>query len=190
VKAIYRASTRSLLEIPELIEQPDMREWKELPINCSHDFKDGKEYEEGKDYVVLYDNGPNSQPVEAKPVVTPALEFQDEVQRWMLNCFGPEISKDKIERNHRFLEEALELVQSLGCTRSEALQLVDYTFSRPEGEPYQEVGGVMVTLAALCSANNLNMKDCGEKEIARAWTKIDKIREKQFQKPKFSPLPQ
>lgn len=115
--------------------------------------------------------------------------LQERTDKWLLACFGEEIARDKAERNHRFLEEALELVQSLGCTKSEAHQLVDYTFDRPKGEPYQECGGVMITLAALCLANGLNMDECGEKELARIWTKVEKIRAKQASKPKHSPLP-
>ena len=118
-----------------------------------------------------------------------AVAFQQRVQPWMMGCFGPEISADRIERNHRFLEEALELVQSCGCTASEAHQLVDYVFGRPLGEPVQEAGGVMVTLAALCLANGLDMHECGETELARIWTKVEAIRAKQAAKPKHSPLP-
>ncbi|WP_330555403.1 hypothetical protein [Burkholderia multivorans] len=118
--------------------------------------------------------------------------FQARVQPWMLECFGPVIAADRIERNHRFLEEALELVQSLGCTASEAHQLVDYTFGRPLGEPAQEVGGVMVTLAALCLANGLDMHAAGETELARISVPaiVEKIRAKQAAKPKHSPLPE
>src|ERR1700743_2608599 len=86
----------------------------------------------------------------------PEVTFQDEVSSWLLACFGEQISNDITERNHRFLEEALELVQSTGCVASEAHQLVDYVFSRPIGEVNQELGGVMVTLAALCYAVKLN----------------------------------
>ncbi len=116
--------------------------------------------------------------------------FQARVQPWMMACFGAEISRDHIERNHRFLEEALELVQANGCTASEAHQLVDYTFGRPIGEPVQEVGGVMVTLAALCLASDLDMHNAGETELARIWTKVAQIRAKQAAKPKHSPLPE
>lgn len=115
--------------------------------------------------------------------------FQDRVKPWMLECFGPVIPFDKVERNHRFLEEALELVQSLGCTASEAHQLVDYVFGRAIGDPPQESGGVSVTHAALCTANNLDMNHCAETELARIWTKVEKIRAKQAAKPKHSPLP-
>lgn len=116
--------------------------------------------------------------------------YQEDVRKWMLACFGEAISADKIERNHRFIEEALELVQAAGCTASEAHQLVDYVFNRPVGDPFQEVGGVMVTLAALCSAQAIDMEDAAENELARVWTKVEQIRAKRAAKPKHSPLPE
>lgn len=48
----------------------------------------------------------------------PALEagqkasFQHRTDDWMLACFGPRAAYDIRERSHRFLEEALELVQA------------------------------------------------------------------------------
>jgi hypothetical protein len=115
--------------------------------------------------------------------------FQHRVNAWMLACFGDAIARDLTERNHRFLEEALELVQATGCTASEAHQLVDYVFARPVGQPHQETGGVMVTLAALCSAAGLTLDAAAEDELARVWTKVEQIRAKQAAKPKHSPLP-
>lgn len=130
-------------------------------------------------------------PVITAPVPAAGVQaFQQRVQPWMMACFGAEISADKAERNHRFFEESTELVQSLGMTASEAHQLVDYVFGRDIGEPPQEVGGVMVTLAALCLANKLDMHEAGEVELARIWTKVEAIRAKQAAKPKHSPLPQ
>lgn len=120
---------------------------------------------------------------------TEPASFQARVQLWMMECFGPEIAADITERNHRFLEEALEVVQSLGCTASEAHQLVDYVFGRPAGEPHQEIGGARVTLAALCLAAKIDMHEAGETELARVWTMVEKIRAKQAAKPKHSPLP-
>jgi NTP pyrophosphatase (non-canonical NTP hydrolase) len=116
--------------------------------------------------------------------------FQEGVRLWMAACFGSEISADRAERNHRFIEEALELVQACGCTKSEAHQLVDYVYGRDQGDINQEVGGVMVTLAALCLANGFDMHRAGETELERVWTKIDAIRAKQAAKPKHSPLPE
>lgn len=116
--------------------------------------------------------------------------FQKDVDAWMAKCFGRAISKNVAERNYRFLEEAIELVQSKGCTVSEAHQLVDYVFNRPSGEPGQEVGGVMVTLAALCSAAGLDLNQCAEAELERVWANMMKIKVKQANKPIRSPLPQ
>lgn len=117
-------------------------------------------------------------------------KFQARVFPWMLTCFGEQITFDGVERNHRFLEESLELVQALGTTKEEAYQLVDYVFGRPAGDPNQEAGGVMVTLAALGIAHGIEIQDAGEVELARIWTKIDKIRAKQAAKPKHGPLPE
>ena len=119
-------------------------------------------------------------------------EIQNKVRQWSIDCFGEKISNDKIERNHRFLEESLELVQSLGCTKDECYKLVDYVFSRSVGEPTQEVGGTFVTLAALCNANDINLEKSAETEVSRITQPetMEKIRVKQANKPKNSPLPQ
>lgn len=106
-------------------------------------------------------------------------QFQAGVRAWMLACFGEVIARDCIERNFRFLEEALELVQSCGCSAEHAHRLVDYVYSRDGGEVGQEVGGVMVTLAALCSANGQNLEAEAARELSRVWTAIEKIRAKQ-----------
>ena len=116
--------------------------------------------------------------------------FQERVDDWMQICFGAEISADRQERNHRFLEEAIELVQANGCTASEAHQLVDYVFGRPIGDPDQEVGGVEVTLAALCNTIDVDMDKARDKELYRCWDKLEAIRAKQAAKPKHSPLPE
>lgn len=116
-------------------------------------------------------------------------DYQKRIDGWMQVCFGQTIAADRVERNHRFVEEAIELAQACGATAEECHQLVDYVFSRPVGEKWQEVGGAMVTLAALCNAQGLDMEACAERELARIWTKIDTIRRKQAAKPKHSPLP-
>ena len=109
----------------------------------------------------------------------------------MIACFGQKISLDKCERNHRFIEEALELVQACGCSKKDVLMLVDYVYDRPVGEIKQEAGGAMITLAALCIANGIDMYICGFIELQRIWGKIDQIRAKQATKPgSNSPLPE
>lgn len=120
-----------------------------------------------------------------------AATFQQRVHQWILQCFGREIAFDTVERNHRFFEEATELVQANGMTASECHQLVDYTFGRPAGDRLQEAGGVMVTLAALLTPVGIDMDFAGETELTRINTPetIEKIRAKQAAKPKHSALP-
>lgn len=114
----------------------------------------------------------------------PFETFTERVLPWLLAAFGEKVTYDKAERNHRFLEEALELVQACGCTSQEAHGLVDYVFGRPVGEVNQELGGVMVSLAALCMANKLDLPGCAETELARVWLNVEKIRSKQDGKPR------
>lgn len=115
------------------------------------------------------------------------LGFRQRVKAWMLDCFGITLTVDKSERNQRFLEEALELVQSLNMTREQAHQMVDYVFNRPVGEPGQEAAGTMVSLAALCSTNYIDLDAEALKELERIGQPemVAKIRIKQAAKPRF-----
>jgi hypothetical protein len=117
--------------------------------------------------------------------------FQHGVKVWAEHCFGAVIARDKTERNYRFLEEALELVQSTGMTQDDAHQLVDYVFGRPVGDPKQETGGTLVTLALLCEAHGISMSDQGNIELLRILVPetMERIRKKQQGKPHRSPLP-
>lgn len=117
------------------------------------------------------------------------VSFQTAVRPWMFECFGPETAADVLERNDRFIEEALELTQANGYSAERAHALVDYVFGRPAGDVGQEIGGVMVTLAALCLSVGKDMHAEAETELSRVWTKIDAIRAKQAAKPKGSALP-
>lgn len=116
--------------------------------------------------------------------------FQTEVAKWMQVCFGSDISADQLERADRFTEEALELAQTMpGFTAERAHALVDYVFGRAVGERQQEVGGVMVTLAALCNTVDIEIEAAAETELARIWKKVEQIRAKQAAKPTGSALP-
>ena len=112
------------------------------------------------------------------------FDYQRWVNHWMNLCFGPKIPTNRRERGFRFLEEALELVQTndIGVTKAEAHQLVDYVFDRPVGYLDQEIGGVMVTLTALCNSVGADMEVCGDTELRRCYENIEKIRAKQAAK--------
>lgn len=120
---------------------------------------------------------------------TKSNDLQARARAWIVQCFPAHIVESKTERNQRFLEEALELVQSTAMTAAEAHMVVDYVFSRPVGEPGQEVGGVLNTLCALCSVHGMDMMAEGLREMDRVERPevIERIREKQKSKPRFAP---
>lgn len=98
---------------------------------------------------------------------------------------------DLPERRDRFAEEALELFQSLGGTHAAALALVGYVFGRPAGQPRQEFGGAMTTLAGLAAYAGEDLVVCGEAELARTWDAavVAKIRRKRANRHGRGPLP-
>ncbi|MFZ2996237.1 hypothetical protein [Sphingobium sp.] len=110
-------------------------------------------------------------------------DFQTAVGKWMVEVFGEEIAMDPLERIMRFLEEALELAQAEGMTPAEVSRVVDYVYGRPVGETSQEVGGVMVTLAAFCFRRDVDMKGASLTEFDR----IDspEMRKRIFEKQAF-----
>jgi NTP pyrophosphatase (non-canonical NTP hydrolase) len=107
-------------------------------------------------------------------------DFQRGVGRWMTEVFGSDNLADPRVRTMRFLEEAVELAQSIGVTQSDVDRVTNYVFARPIGEPEQEVGGVMVTLAALCQNASIDLEVAAKVEFARIDT--DEMRQKIFDK--------
>ena len=142
----------------------------------------------GAGHEILIYNATKNGPQPAAPVAP----FQSRVAPWMQECFGAAIASDVRERGDRLLEEVLELLQSHGYDPAGVATLRDYVFGRPVGEPQQEVGGVMVTLAAYCLATGIDMHAAGETELARisAPEVVERIRVKQASKRGLhTPLP-
>jgi hypothetical protein len=123
----------------------------------------------------------NAEALGAKP-------FQKRAMYWAKDCFGYTLAMAVKERNQRFIEEALELVQSLGMSQREALGAVSYVYGRPAGDPRQEIGGVYNTLAVLCAAHNLDMVGEGERDLLEISDNEStrRIREKRQSKPDFA----
>jgi hypothetical protein len=115
--------------------------------------------------------------------------FQGSCRNWVVACMGEAAAQNKVERNFRFVEEAVELVQSCGCSKDDVLKIVDYVFSRPIGEPAQEVGGTMTTLASLCNAHGIDLEHAAVEELRRCWTRVDEIRAKALAKRTHAALP-
>jgi NTP pyrophosphatase (non-canonical NTP hydrolase) len=103
---------------------------------------------------------------------------------WMKQCFGQEIAEDHKTRSLALLEETLELCQATGITEAEIAKAVKYTYGRPVGEVPQEVGGVMISVAGLCSAHNISMEHAMQMGLAYCVHNTRKIRSKQKDKVK------
>ena len=103
----------------------------------------------------------------AAPTLAGKGSYQQRVADWMQQAFIPSLYSNMTERGDRLLEEVLELLQAHGYDQARVATLVQYVFGRPAGEPAQEVGGVMVTLAGYCFIAGLDMHAAGEAELAR-----------------------
>ncbi|MDQ0837990.1 hypothetical protein [Sphingomonas faeni] len=110
--------------------------------------------------------------------------FQTKVCGWMDAVFGEDGATDPKERALRFLEEAIELAQAIGVKRQDVERVCDYVCSRPAGEPVQEVGGVMITLAALCQKSDIDLQHAALSEFERVDTALlrNHIRSNQLNK--------
>jgi NTP pyrophosphatase (non-canonical NTP hydrolase) len=97
--------------------------------------------------------------------------FQMRIAGWMDEVFGQSVTGDVRERTVRFLEEAVELAQAVGVAKADVARVSDYVYSRPVGDPSQEVGGVLVTLAALCGETKINL----EYAVATEFDRIDTV---------------
>lgn len=88
------------------------------------------------------------------------------VRQWVVNTFGVKAMNIE-ERILRFFEEAAELAQACGLSEHGAKRIISHVYSRPVGETPQEVGGVGVTLLALCAALDLSADELEYLEVSR-----------------------
>lgn len=116
-------------------------------------------------------------------------KFQNKVALWVTQAFGNQGPADIPERRNRFLEEALELHQACYGTQEEAHALIEYVYNRERGAQGEEIGDVLITVAALANMLGYNMGACAHSKLDSAWANIDSIRAKHLSKPRNSPLP-
>jgi NTP pyrophosphatase (non-canonical NTP hydrolase) len=110
-------------------------------------------------------------------------KLQNRVREWIQTAFPDSTWNPKV-RALLVLEEAIELAQAFDIPLEKAREQLEHTYSRPKGEPAQELAGVQLTLFATASAMSLSAMDVTERELARAWRHIDHIREKNKHKVK------
>ena len=100
---------------------------------------------------------------------------QKDVLDWVRNTFGQKFLNDR-ERAFRFIEESLELVQSIGLTSSDVVAMLRHVYGRPPGLYPQEMGGVVITLEALAEhlGVDLDRQSCCE------WKRINSLPQSHF----------
>lgn len=91
---------------------------------------------------------------------------QAAVLDWVRSTFG-EATLAPEERIMRFLEEAIELAQAEELAPERIHALIDHVYSKPPGEPVQEVGGVSVTLLAYCEMRGISADHSEKTEFER-----------------------
>lgn len=99
-----------------------------------------------------------------KPIAVIALD-------WDVRCFGRDHVFNGAVRSLRVAEEAIELVQSFDIEKEKALALVEMVYSRPKGNPRQEIGGVMMTITVMCAAMGDDTDDILLTEMRRVLEK-------------------
>lgn len=111
-------------------------------------------------------------------------DYQSQCHAWAFEAVGERAAVSPRERAMRFLEEAIELAQACGVHGDLAVQLVRDVYDNPVGAVEQEVGGTMLTLAALCEATGVNLVTAAEAELARVQDPkvIAKVRARQATK--------
>ncbi len=89
------------------------------------------------------------------------------IARWVVDRLGEKLLMDRRERAMRLVEEVIELAQAEGIAPFEVKRVTDHIYSRPVGEPDQEMGGVMVCAHAWAIATSSNLDFLTAKEVSR-----------------------
>lgn len=82
------------------------------------------------------------------------------------------------------MEEAIELVQACEMPKEDVLTLVNYVYDQPVGDIDQEVGGVLVTLIALCTAQFVNLEIVANQTWKEINAKMEAIHQSNKTKPR------
>lgn len=99
-----------------------------------------------------------------KPTTTIALD-------WACRSFGNDHVYNFPVRALRCAEEAVELAQAYKVSKEKMLELVEIVYSRPPGEPEQELGGVAMTATVLAAAHGHDLDTFFEVELRRVLAK-------------------
>jgi NTP pyrophosphatase (non-canonical NTP hydrolase) len=115
------------------------------------------------------------------------MHIKSAQQRMSALChavWGDACATSVLERSQRFLEEAVELVQTAGMSREQAHTMIDYVFGRPtEKDVSKELGGAAVTLLVLSEALDVDLETAVLRDFRRIEANATAMREKHLLKP-------
>lgn len=112
-----------------------------------------------------------------------STDIQSRNLDFCLRCFGFSNTFNKRERAYRYAEEAMELLQAAGLTKSEVEYILSHVYSKEVGDLRKELANAQQTLLALSSAYGIHLEDEVERDLKWANENIPHIREKYFKKP-------
>jgi hypothetical protein len=98
-------------------------------------------------------------------------DFQKRMTDWGIRCFGEEHIFDSKVRALRLVEEAVEFAQAVDAPQDQCAKLIEYVYSRPKGNPDQELGGVGVTVLVAASSRRKDFLSLVEAEVKRVESK-------------------
>jgi hypothetical protein len=90
----------------------------------------------------------------------------DQWMKWASQIFG-NVAWSPTERATRFLEEAVEFAQSIGCERGMMLKIIERVFSRPAGVPAVEIGQCLAMLECAAYVIGVDARKQERDEFAR-----------------------
>lgn len=85
---------------------------------------------------------------------------------WVKSRLG-ESAMEPRERDLRFGEESIELLQAVGLSALDILRLLVHVYGKKPGRVGQEIGGVVTTLLTLAQSHDADMNICALMEIDR-----------------------
>lgn len=93
------------------------------------------------------------------------------VFEWGVRSFGADHMTSIPVRALRLAEEVVELAQACRVEQEKLHKLIDVVYSRPVGDPIQEMGGVMVCLSVLVVLFSTTTQEAFLREILRVLSK-------------------
>ena len=85
------------------------------------------------------------------------LDIDKRMDAWLVAVEGPDWKSDPKERRTRFLEEGIELYQTLGFTKDQIVEMIDRVYVKEAGEFEEEVAGTFLTLMCLCMCYKVDL---------------------------------